>query len=294
MRLSQLRCFVTVAQLENMSRAAELLHLSQSSLSKNITTLEEELGIPLFQRQGRKLILNPAGARLLDYSTMVLRELDYALEDMRLLSAGTEARIRIGTVGCFEKLTACLQAFREEVPQTEFELSGNIESREPLDINEFDMLIYPDARKYEKFTGIPLYEEKYYLALPVQHPLASSPLIRAEMLAGMNIIFLRSGRNAEEYPYQICNALALRFASVCYADSRELHRQMIARGICAGFVPADSLAFYRDSAIRLIPIQDQRFSRRIMICFRKEKYLSETGRKFRDFVLRYFAIEEQL
>ena len=63
MRIAQLRCFVTVAQLENMSQAAELLHLSQSSLSKNIATLEEELGTQLFQRKGRSLTLNPAGGR---------------------------------------------------------------------------------------------------------------------------------------------------------------------------------------------------------------------------------------
>ena len=50
MRIAQLRCFSTIAQLENVSQAAEHLHLSQSSLSKNLATLEEELGAPLFER----------------------------------------------------------------------------------------------------------------------------------------------------------------------------------------------------------------------------------------------------
>ena len=99
MRMAQLRYFVTIAQLENLSQAAELLHLTQSSLSKNLSTLEAELGMPLFQRNGRHLTLNPAGARLLEFSNMVLRELDYTLDDMRLLSTGTGSRIRIGTAG---------------------------------------------------------------------------------------------------------------------------------------------------------------------------------------------------
>ena len=57
MNISQLRYFTTVAQLENVSKAADLLYLSQSSLSKNIAKLEEELGMPLFDRNGKKITL---------------------------------------------------------------------------------------------------------------------------------------------------------------------------------------------------------------------------------------------
>lgn len=292
MRISQLRCFVTVAQLENMTQAAELLHLSQSSLSKNIATLEEEVGTELFQRSGRRLTLNPAGERLLEYSNMALRELDYALEDMRLLSAGEESRIRIGTAGFSDRLTGCLAAFKKISPQAEFELAGNIESLERLDISEYDMLIYPDTHKYEKFTGMGLYEEKYFLAVPEGHGLAGKQVVRAPMLTGENIVFLRSGRAGEEFPYQICRALAIRFASVSFADTRELHRRMIADGLGAGFVPASAASSYREDGLCLIPVQDQRFNRRMMICFRREKYLSPLAKQFRDFVLDYFSVEK--
>ncbi len=292
MRIAQLRYFVTIAQLENVSQAAELLHLSQSSLSKNLSTLEEELGMPLFQRNGRKLVLNSAGARLLEFSTMVLRELDYALDDMRLLSTGAEAKIRIGLAGFCGKLTECLAAYREIAPGTEFELTGEIESLEHLDINEYDMLIYPAGRKYAKFTGYPLYEERYALAVPARHSLADSPFLLPKALEGQDAVFLRGGRSGEEFPFQICSALALRFHSVCYADSRELHRQMIASGLCVGFVPTDCSALYLgDGAIRLIPLQDRRFTRQMMVCFRREKALSPLGRAFRDFVLNYFSVE---
>lgn len=293
MRISQLRCFVTVAQLENMSQAAELLHLSQSSLSKNIATLEEELGTQLFQRKGRSLTLNPAGERLLEYSTMALRELEYAKEDMQLLSQDTESRIRIGLAGFYDSLTDCLCAFKNEMPHTEFELIGGIENTEHLDINEFDMLIYPDTHKYEKFTGIQLYEEKYYLAVPVHHSLAKNSFLRANMLEGLDIVFLRSGRSGEEFPFRICGSADLKFSSVSYADNRELHRHMIAGGLCAGFVPQSCSSFYKDSRIRLIPVQDKRFSRQMMICFRKEKYLSPLAAKFRDFLIHYYSLDQQ-
>ena len=292
MRIAQLRYFVTIAQLENMSQAAELLHLSQSSLSKNLATLEAELGTPLFYRNGRRLTLNPAGARLLEFSNMVLRELDYVLDDIRLLSTGAEARIRIGAAGLSEELTRCLAAFRQIHPEAEFEISGGIEGTEHLDINAFDMLIYPQGLKYRKFNGYPLYEERYALAVSSRHPLAKSPSLRPKALEGQDVVFLRSGHAAEEYPYHICSALALHFRSVSYADSREYHRQMIADGLCVGFVPMSCAAFYRgDGEIRLVPIQDQRFTRQMMVCFRREKTLSPFIREFRDFVLDFYSVD---
>ncbi len=291
--MTQLRYFVTIARLENISQAAELLHLSQSSLSKSLASLEEELGLPLFHRNGRRLTLNPAGERLLEFSTMALRELDYAVDDMRLLSAGAETRIRIGAAGMSDSLAECLAAFREISPGAEFELTGSIERTERLDINEFDMLIYPAERKYGKLTGYPLYEERYLLAAAARHPLAAKPALRPKALDGQDVVFLRGGHAAEEYPFQICGALALRFRSVSFTDSREFQRQMIADGLCVGFAPASCAAFYRGGGdIRLIPIQDKRFSRQMMVCFRKEKTLSPYVRGFRDFVLDYFSVDK--
>ena len=275
-----------------MSQAAEFLHLSQSSLSKSLATLEDELGMKLFERNGRKLILNAAGVRLFEYSMMALRELGYALEDMRQLADNPGKRIRIGMAGYDDRLMECLVAFREKYPEAEFELTGNLENQEHLEISEFDMLIYPDSYKYEKYNGVPLYEERYYLAVSLDHQLAEKPVVRAEMLEGLNMAFLRSERSKEEYPYQICSALGLHFGNVCFADTRQLHCRMILEGLCAGFVPADCISFYNDDALRLIPVNDRRFSRNMMICFRRDKYLSPLAKDFRDFVTAYFALEE--
>ena len=74
-------------------------------------------------------------------------------------------------------------------------------------------------------------------------------------------------------------------------DTRQLHRQLIASGICLGFAPEGSAAVYREArTVRLIPIQDQRFTRQMMLCFRREKHLSPLAREFRAFVLEYFGL----
>lgn len=292
MHITQLRYFATIAQLENMSQAAQLLHLSQSSLSKNLSKLEAEVGTPLFDRSGRRLTLNAAGARLLEYSTLALRELDDALGDVRLLSTGGGARIKIGAAGANDRLAACIAAFHQTHPEAEFDLSCAIEGMDRLDINDYDMLIYPAGGKYEKFNGFPLYTERYCLAVSQQHPLADSSSIRPKALAGEHVVFLRKGRAFIEFPFQICSALALSFAGQSYVDARELHLQMISSGYCLGFVPESCADFYRnDRNLRLVPIQDHRFTRQMMACFRREKHLSGLAREFRDFAMDYFGLK---
>ena len=95
MNVAQLRYFITVAQLENISKAAELLYLKQPALSKNISKLEEELGTPLFERNGKRLSLNVQGKRFLECANTVLRELELAESDIKRMVSGGSGHIRI-------------------------------------------------------------------------------------------------------------------------------------------------------------------------------------------------------
>lgn len=293
MNLLQLRYFTTIAQLENVSRAADLLHLSQSSLSKNIAKLEAELGMSLFDRNGKKLSLNAAGTRFLDCCNLILRELEFVQDDMRLLATGTDSKIKIGTAISEQSLFSCMAAFRQVHPKTEYELTCAIESEEHVDINEFDVLVYPDGFKYEKFTGYHFCEEHFFLAVSARHPLSRSGSLTPKQLNGQDFVFLRSKKAYIEYPFRICTALAIRFGSQCYVDSQEMHRQIIRSGMAVGFVSEGRTESYRsDPSVCLIPIRDQRFSRTMMICFRREKHLSALAREFRDFAITYFSLEK--
>ena len=286
MNIQQMRCFTTVAELENMSRAAELLHTSQSALSKNVAKLEEEVGVPLFVRSGKKIELSAAGALFQRCCTLTLNHLDTALEEIRRTAGTADNRIRIGSAGVNAAVMRCIAAFSRANPGTEFDLNSNIESVEHLDINDYDVLVYPVGGRYEKFSGYPLGGEKYYLAVSDGHPLAEEGAATLKRLEGLDYVFLRSGRDSPEPVYALCTALAIRFGALCFADSRELHRRMVSSGIAAGFVPEGEAESYRaDGHIRLLPIADVRFARSMMICFKRDKHLSERARAFREFAV---------
>ena len=72
LNISQLYSFIVVAQNENLSKAAGMLYVSQSALSKSIAKLEEELGVELFDRRGKKIVLNARGKRFLESRKAVI------------------------------------------------------------------------------------------------------------------------------------------------------------------------------------------------------------------------------
>lgn len=96
MELLQLQYFLAVARLEHMTEAARSLHVTQSSLSKTIQRLEEDLGVPLFDRTGRRLRLNEFGSRFLRRSERALFELNQGKQEMRDLSGLEHSTTRIG------------------------------------------------------------------------------------------------------------------------------------------------------------------------------------------------------
>ena len=290
MTLSQLRYFTAAAQAQSLSRAARLLHLSQPSLSKSISRLEEELGAPLFDRAGKRLLLNERGERFLESAQRILQEMDGAMSDLQLAGGRAATRLTAGLPGPNSLFTGCLADFAARHPGVEFDLSCDIESAEPPDINKFDMLLYPDHSAYRKFQGYFLTDERYFLAVPAHHHLAEKSAVSPADWDGQPFVLLTDGA-ALEQPYYLCAGLDVHMARRCVVSDREQHRQLVSAVVGLGFVPEGCReAYARDGGARLLPILNRRFSRRLMLCFKREKHLSPIGLEFRAHALSYFHL----
>lgn len=291
MNFFQLRYFVSVAQLENISKAADLLHLSQSSLSKSIAKLETELGMQLFDRSGKKIVLTEQGRRFWEFSSLVLRELEFAIDDMNVMANGFGNKIRVGLCGANSVIMDCIQRFVLEHPQTELTVTTNIEQLERPDINDYDMLIYPEDIKYEKFQGYRLGKKRYFLAVNKNNPLAAARQAELENLGKDPFVFI-AGETYIEYAYRLCVALNVPLNTQFFTDSPDYHCQMIATNNVVGFVLEDCTAAYEaNENIRLLPINDPRFSREMMLCFKRDKHLTESGQAFKQHIISCLGLE---
>ena len=103
MDLLQLHYFRTVARLQHMTMAAEVLNVAQPALSKTIARLERELGVPLFDRQGRRIRLNRYGEAFLDKVDRALNLLEQAKQEVADMAGAEKGTIHLATVTMCEK-----------------------------------------------------------------------------------------------------------------------------------------------------------------------------------------------
>jgi len=274
-----------------MSKAAELLHTTQSSLSKAIFSLEKELGVDLFDRKGKKLVLNDAGKRFLESCKKILQESDEVSKELNYFYSGNDNEIKICTAGMDKDFFKCMSDFKRLYSNVEYVVDTLVENTLP-DINYYDIMIYPNDRKYEKFKGYPFYDDKYLFVVNKDHELNRRASVPVSEMDNRDYVFLKMNDDYA-YSYRMSSALRIKMNSISFTDSKEMHRNMIASGIAVGFVSSlDADAYKNNSRIRLIPLTDDRFSRHLNICFKREKHLSETAAAFKEYLMKYFDINE--
>ena len=187
MEFRQLKTFVTAAQMESFSRAAQELGYSQSAVTVQIRLLEEELGVKLFDRLGKRISLTAQGRRFLKQSLQILKEVNQAKE-----TASQEGEmdnpLHIGTLEslCFFRLPGLMHQFRVEHPKVSLRVTtGSPEELiEKMERGEVDLICILDEPRYSnswhKCNEIP--EEVVFVASPdidLGHP---GPYRVAELL----------------------------------------------------------------------------------------------------------------
>lgn len=125
--LHTLPAFRSVAQLQNLRAAAETLHLTHSAVSQQIRGLEEQLGFDLFERRGRRIVLNAAGEALLRSVEPALAQLDHGVQAAAAAASGSAQRLRVTTLPSFAQrwLLPRIGRWRERHPQMALEIDAS-------------------------------------------------------------------------------------------------------------------------------------------------------------------------
>ena len=125
--LNTLPAFRTVAELQNLRAAADTLHLTHSAVSQQIRVLEEQLGFALFERRGRRVILNAAGEALLRSVQSALGQLDSGVQAAAAAACGIELRLRVSVLPSFTQrwLLPRMGRWRERHPDLALEIDAS-------------------------------------------------------------------------------------------------------------------------------------------------------------------------
>lgn len=206
MELKQLRYFVTVAEELSFSRAAEVLHMTQPPLSAQIKHLEEEIGVPLFERSTRSVQLTPAGQLFLEETRRLFIQLDQSVRAAWRVGNGEVGRLALGFVpsAASETLPPLLKAFRGSFPDVDVSLhemnppqlvqalhDGRIDAAF-FYLPSGDVPPFGDA----DLESRPVSQEPLVAVFPEGHPLTARRRVDLEALAEEPFILISAHRGS--------------------------------------------------------------------------------------------------
>lgn len=262
----QIQCFLAVAEHLSFTEAANQLFVAQSSLSRNVSNLEEELGLQLFMRTKKYVRLTPAGAILFDEFSKLEKLARDAISHARKAQASLEGLLRIGIIENQRSehfLPQSISSLRRNLPNLKIDLlRGNFkELREALSKNEIDiaMTVDFDIDEYSDQNVIcqPFFISRGRCVISKYHPLADQEIIRIEDLKEEPLIAIspKISRGACQHLLELCRMHGFSPTQIHYANSIENLILMVESGL--GFSVLDeNSSIMGSSAVRSIPIND--------------------------------------
>jgi LysR family glycine cleavage system transcriptional activator len=175
--LHALPAFRAVAQLQNLRAAADTLHLTHSAVSQQIRGLEEQLGFALFERRGRRVVLNAAGEALLRSVEPALAQLDDGVQAAAAAASGSAQRLRVTTLPSFAQrwLLPRMGRWRERHPQLALEIDA---SQQLIDLQR-DGFHAAIRQGHGRWPGV---ESERLFEAPIPHILVGSPAAARRLL----------------------------------------------------------------------------------------------------------------
>lgn len=274
MNLRDLRYLVTVADCRHFGKAANLCYVSQPTLSAQLKKLEEYLGIQLFERNNKHVLITPIGQTIVDKARLILREADQIRELARAASQPYSGRLQLGiipTLGPY-LLPHIVPCIKSHFPKLELMLYEDQTSRilAALHQGSLDAAILALPVNSEGLTVTALFSEPFWVALPAQHPLAKKALLKPEDLQSETLLLLSEGHCLRDQALEVCRLAGIKERVDFSATSLETLRQMVAAGAGITFLPqlAVNMPIANQDAIAIRPFAPPVPYRKIGILWR--------------------------
>ncbi|OZB94920.1 LysR family transcriptional regulator [Paenibacillus sp. XY044] len=293
MELRQLQYALQIAQERNFSRAAEKLHIAQPSLSQQLSKLEKELGVLLFQRNTSTVELTHAGASFMEQAQKIMDAVELLRQEMADISQLKSGKVVIGSMPITgaHLLPHVLPTFKRQYPDIEITLledsSMNLEKLTAGGKSDLSLLSLPLQEPSLTYEAIG--EEMIDLAVPETHPLASrakggKPVpVRIDELSEESFIVLKKGQGFRKMTFDLCQQAGFEPKVVFESNNMETIQSLVATGMGITLVPRFIARAPRSEFVPVyLPLAEPVPSRTLVVAYRRGRYLSKAAEAFID------------
>lgn len=240
-KIRDLQYLDAVAKHGHFGRAAEACFVSQPTLSGQIMKLEDQLGLSLFERHRKKVMLTPAGEELLGRARQVLRSAEDFEETAKALSDPLSGDLHVGLIPTVAPylLPHIMANLGTSLPNINFYLHENQTDvlMQQLDEGKLDVLILSWLNTMQGVERYTLFKERLVLASPVKHPLAQSKSLTLKDLNGQWVLTLEDGHCLRDEALDYCFSAGAKEDTRFQATSLETLRYMVASGMGITLIP---------------------------------------------------------
>ena len=283
-----------MAQRRNITAAASELMLSQPAVSLQLKSLERDLGLPLFQRGGPKLLLTDAGEVLYRAAASILFAKDEAERAIGELRDGTKGRLIVGagTTGGMYVLPRILQAYTERWPGTEIVMQVGTTDQllDRLLQNGLDLAIVGGPIEDRRFKSETICADALVLIAAPTHPIVTLDAVTLKDLGGVAFIVPEVGSRTRQLVERRLREVGVPMRIAMQMPGTEGVKRAVEAGLGIGIVSRYAVeAEIATGVLRSLPIAGFSLTRPVSMVYRSQKYFSPVGERFRDFAKSFGA-----
>lgn len=282
MDIIKLKYFQVVAKYEHITKASEELHISQPSLTIAIKQLEDELGVPLLEKKGRRVYLTEFGKYLNERTKYIIEEFDNVPNEISVLKNKISKRIRLNILAASSFVINAVVEYKKIRNDVVFDFEQNEK------VSNSDIVVTTnelDSVNLQKYTKRCIKEERIYLAVPATSIYAKMDSVNLSDLKDESFVMFSSSRLFRQICNKLCSIAGFTPKVMFESDSPSAVHDVI--NSCAGvaFWPEYSWGKVKNKNIKLVPIKNPICQRQLIFEYYKRNSNSIYAEEFFEYLI---------
>ncbi len=273
--IKQLKYLCAVAEHRHFSKAAAACHVTQSTLSAAIQELESQLGIKIFERNKKTVLITALGEKLLSQARIVLGDVEDFVGLARAHEPPLSGDLHLGvipTIGPF-LLPPILSKLRRRFSELKLYLKEEMSAQllQQLQQGRLDLIILAFPYPLPDMETVSLFKDEFLLCLPPGHKLEKQQKVKQQQLRGESLLLLEEGHCLRDHALEACKLDSADTDLVYQGTSLHTVVQMVANGLGLTLLPAISVTanVLGDAQLQLRQFSNENVSREIGMAWRK-------------------------